>query len=136
MSTCSKTPRLAQKKVIRANLPVTNATLVTIATKTLLQTNTIPYEPKAWEKRTLDNKKWAQWKTHYLEAHKGCDCHIQACRGADQFGSANAATGKPAGTKIPLVTPTILDHIDGYINNTNNVMTNEVLEQLITICSK
>ena len=85
----------AQEKFVRVQLPVSDAIIIGITTKSLIQAQAFPNETIKWEKYDLSRKTWAELKTHYLEAHEGPECQIQVSGGADQFGSNSAATSMP-----------------------------------------
>ncbi len=82
----------AQKKALRASLPITNEWLVATASKSLLSAASFPIPRPVWDSRQPTTKTWAAWK------HWACKAQLtvereQRASGArgDTFGSASAA---------------------------------------------
>ena len=99
----------AQKKDQYAQLPAPNATLMAIYPECILQAQAFIPEMKEWENNLPENKTWSLCKSTFIKAHEGLQRQIQACGGADQFGSANAVTvvANPP-RSVTGVTPNIL----------------------------
>jgi hypothetical protein len=97
----------AQLKAKRAKLPITNETLVAIATKAILSTNGFPRTTDAWEDLDPKDKTWSNWKDTYSKAFVKQELRLKAAGDGDRFGSAHAAPqDTPIDPTAPLPTPT------------------------------
>ena len=129
----------AKKKVHQVQLPIREVTLVDIANKSILQSQSFNPEMKEWEKNHPMDKLRALWKSTFLEDYKGIQSQIQACGGTNQFGIANAASMVANPSRPPTsITPDILDKMDDYMDNMANSVTNKkaVLEKLTVTNAK
>ena len=82
----------AQKKSVRAKLPIDDKWLAAIATGSLLAAGSFPKQLPDWDSLPRANKKWAVWKTTFRSHQLTLDCGQRATgeRG-DVFGIAAAA---------------------------------------------
>ena len=106
----------AQKKSIRANLPISDIWLVAITTSSLLAAGSFPKQLLNWDRLPRANKTWDAWKTTFRANQLTLEREQRATgeRG-DDFGSAAAAInihGITASTATPgaLLTPDTLAH--------------------------
>ena len=83
----------AQKKLVRATLPIDDKWLAAIATSSLLVAGSFPKQRPDWGSLLRANKTWAAWKTTFRSHQLTLKREQQATgeRG-DVFGSASAAT--------------------------------------------
>ena len=83
----------AQRKSIRALLPINNKWLAAIATGSLLAAGSFPKQHPNWDSLPRANKTWTAWKTAFCAHQLTLEREQQATgeRG-DIFGSASAAT--------------------------------------------
>ena len=115
----------AHKKAQREQLPIPDVTLVDIATKLILQDQAFTPKMKKWEEKRPVDKTWTLWKSTFPETHKGLQRQIQACGGANQFGSANSASVESnTSSHITDAPPDIFDKINDYMDNMDNAVTN------------
>lgn len=122
----------AQKRSKRAGNPVTDATLVVIATNAMLTTEQFPRTNEDWEELDVADRTWLKWKDLYRAAEKKSKIKKKAAGGKDQFGSANAATTEnlpPSDSEEPMG----LASLEGYFDNLAAAAVNEkaVLESLV-----
>ena len=115
----------AQRKLLRGNLPMSDAALLAIASTSVLAAQTYPDE---WEARTTANKTWAQWKVVYNAAHTARKRLLLASWGGEPLHAANAATAPT--NFIPAQGGGTLDAtthatLDTYLDNLANAATNE-----------
>jgi len=104
----------AQRKLGRANLPMSNDQLVAIASTSVLAANDFPRTTEEWEALPPANKTWAEWKTRYRTAHIARKRQLLATGHAgDRMGAANAAIG---GEDEP-IPPDTFARLDGYLDN-------------------
>jgi hypothetical protein len=117
----------AQCKAARACLPITNQTLIVLASTALLAADTFPRTTELWEELDPANKTWAAWKTAYLAAHKKRAIRLHATGGADYLGHVNSAHSTT-------LNPGLLNSIDNALDNLASAASNKkaILEQLIT----
>jgi hypothetical protein len=82
----------AQKKALRAALPITNEWLVATASKSLLSAGSFPTQRTVWDSKFPASKTWAAWKQWACESQLTIEREQRAsgARG-DTFGSASAA---------------------------------------------
>jgi hypothetical protein len=82
----------AQKKALRAALPITNEWLVATASKSLLSAGSFPTQRTVWDSKLPSNKTWAAWMQQARESQLTVKREQRAsgARG-DTFGSASAA---------------------------------------------
>ena len=59
----------AQRKLERANLPMSDMQLLAIASTAILASGDFPRPTDEWEAKTVANKTWTNWKAHYRTAH-------------------------------------------------------------------
>jgi hypothetical protein len=121
--------KAAQHKAARAGLPVTNQTLIILASTALLATDTFPRTTVLWEELAPLDKTWPAWKAAYLEAHKLRASRLCATGGADNLGRANPAQANQA--------TSFLDSIDSALDNLASTATNDkaVLKKLVATSS-
>jgi hypothetical protein len=81
-----------QDKAERANVPITDTMLMTIAKNPMLQTDQYPRANDEWEELSTANKTWTTWKTLYRSAAKKSAIKEKVTGGTDLFGAAHMAT--------------------------------------------
>ena len=118
----------AQRKLERANLPMSNAQLLAIATTLVLASGHFPRPTDDWEAKAPADKTWTAWKTHYRAAHTARRRQMLAA-GTTMMGGANAVTT----VDTEPLTDATLARLDGYLDNLAAAATNErtTLQQLI-----
>ncbi len=137
----------AQRKAARAGLPVTDQSLVMLASTALLAADTFPHTTTLWEELPPADKTWPAWKAAYLQAHQQRANRLQATGGADNLGRANQATfgifdsgasgnhcrNNAPGAQANQAT-NFLGSIDNALDNLASAATNDkaVLEQLVS----
>lgn len=134
----------AQKKATRAGNPITDATVVIIATNAMLGTEQFPRANDDWEEMDPSLRSWTAWKKLYKTADRKARTKQQATgrkpAGAANAGAANAATEQP-GDMGPLPETERLApaetfgmaELDGYFDHLAAATTTEkaVLEELV-----
>jgi len=124
----------AQRKLARANLPMSDDQLVAIASTSVLASNHFPRPTDEWEARPRAQKTWTEWKLHYRAAHLARKRQLLASgKTPTAFGAANAATAATAAPVEPDITPETFAKLDGYLDNLAAAATTEktTLNQLI-----
>ena len=106
-----------QKKSKQAHDPITDVTLVPIATNTMLTTKKLPRTNKQWEDLDQAVKYWDMWKAIYKSADKKAKIKHEEAGGKDQFGSAHGAEQEPPNWGLGKPVPISIDEIDGYLDN-------------------
>jgi hypothetical protein len=101
----------AQRKSIRAKLPISDEQLLAIASTAVLGSGHFPRPTDEWEALPNANKTWTQWKHHYRAAHIARKRQMLAA-GAPAFGAANTVTADNT-----TITPDTFAQLDGYLNN-------------------
>jgi hypothetical protein len=116
----------AQRKSVRAKLPISDEQLLAIAATAILGSNHFPRPTDEWEAKPIADKTWTNWKRHYRQAHIARKRQMLAA-GSPTFGTANAVTAEPT------ITPDTFAQLDGYLNNLAAAATNEksTLAQLV-----
>ena len=120
----------AQRKLARANLPMSNDQLLAIASTAVLASEHFPRPTDDWEALPRANKTWAAWKAHYRAAHIARKRQLLAAgKHTTHGGSANAALASDSGA----ISPETLTRLDGYLDNLAAAATTErtTLSQLI-----
>ena len=82
----------AQKKALRAKLPITDAWLVAIASRSLTIARSFPKERPEWDGLTSTAKTWSGWKTAFTAAHFALERSQRVAGdtgGSNSFGTAN-----------------------------------------------
>ena len=112
----------AQRKAAQIGLPVTDQTLLILASAALLAAYTFPRTTYDWEERNPADKTWTTWKTAYLGAHKGWVNCLRATGRANNLGHANANQAT-----------SFLDSIDNTLDILASAATNNkaVLKKLV-----
>ena len=101
-----------QRKLARANLPMSVDQLLAIASTAVLASDHFPRPTDEWEALPRNLKTWGAWKTHYRAAHIARKRLMLASRRAPPTGgTAHLATDASA------IAPTTLAHLDGYLDN-------------------
>ena len=115
----------AQRKAAQMGLPVTDQTLLVLASAALLATDTFPRTTYNWEERNPVDKTWTARKTAYLGAHKGRANRLRATGRAGNLGHANPARANQA--------TSCLDSTDNALDNLASATTNDtaVLKKLV-----
>lgn len=121
----------AQRKLARANLPMSDPQLLAIASTAVLASGHFPRPTDEWEALAPNAKTWTAWKVHYRAAHIARKRQLLAAgkTTTSSFGVANAATTVEDAT-LPDDT---LTRLDGYLDNLAAAATTErtTLAQLI-----
>ena len=131
----------AQRKADRGKLPVTEQTMVAIASKSVLSSGDFETATERWDELVDSDKTWEAWKAHYNAAHDARERKLLAAPDSSQFGGANAATQQhatpSAGNRVGFsdaAPPSgdFMHQFDGYMDNLANTATNEkaVMERL------
>jgi hypothetical protein len=82
----------AQKKAVRANLPISNAWLAATASLSLLTAGSFPKQRADWDALAPATKTWPAWKTWARAAQQTVEREQRATSArSDVFGSASAA---------------------------------------------
>lgn len=106
----------SQRKLARANLPMTDAQLLAIASTQILASDHFPRPTDEWEARPV--KTWAAWKVHYRAAHVARKRQLLAVANSATNGAANATTsGAYAVMPDDPTQMETLDRLDGYLDN-------------------
>jgi hypothetical protein len=111
----------AQRKLRRAKLPMDDANLLAMASTAVLASQHFPRATDDWEALPDDAKTWTEWKIRYRAAHIACKRQLLASGGGEPLYGAHAITE----TTPPLLTPTLYDQLDGYLDNLANAATSE-----------
>ena len=118
----------AQRKLARANLPMSNDQLLAIASTAVLASEHYPRPTDEWESLPRANKTWTAWKQHYRSAHLARKRQMMAA-GKPVFGGvANAVT-----TGEDTLAPATFERLDNYLDNLASAATTErtTLTQLV-----
>jgi hypothetical protein len=120
----------AQRKLARANLPMSDAQLLAIASMAILASGHFPRPTDEWEALAANAKTWAAWKTHYRAAHIARKRQMLAAgkTTTSSFGAANVVTAIDEA-----ISDVTLTRLDGYLDNLAAAATTErtTLTQLI-----
>jgi hypothetical protein len=119
-----------QHKLARTNLPMSDETLLAIASTSVLPSQHYTRQTDEWEAKPPADKTWAAWKPHYRAAH--------LARKRQQLATSNPAFGggaahvAAAGGNAPLPLETFA-RLDGYLDNLASAAVTEctTLMQLI-----
>ena len=119
----------AQRKLARANLPMSDDQLLAIASTAVLAAEHFPRPTDEWEALPRVNKTWTAWKTHYRAAHIARKRQMLAAGKNSYGGVANAVTTFDDAT----ITTDTFTRLDGYLDNLAAAATTErtTLTQLI-----
>jgi hypothetical protein len=101
----------AQRKLARANLPMSNDQLLAIASTTVLASGHFPRPTDEWEALPRACKTWPAWKTRYRAAHIARKRQLLAA-GTTSFGTANTVTPTE-----DTITPETFARLDSYLDN-------------------
>ncbi len=103
----------AQRKLARANLPMSDDQLL-IASTAILASDHFPRATDDWEALSRDRKTWTAWKAHYRAAHLARKRQLLASGSTPHFhGNAHAAT---TGEDVHASEATF-DKLDTYLDN-------------------
>jgi hypothetical protein len=119
----------AQRKLARANLPMSDAQLLAIASTAILASGHFPRPTDEWEALAPNAKTWGAWKTHYRAAHIARKRQMLAAgKTSSSFGAAHAVTAID-----DAISDVTLTRLDGYLDNLAAAATTErtTLTQLI-----
>ena len=116
----------AQRKLARANLPMSDDQLLAIASTAVLASEHFPRPTDEWEAQPRHLKTWAAWKLHYRAAHIARKRQMLAA--SRSGGTANAVTPDDEA-----ISPDTFARLDGYLDNLAAAATTErtTLSQLI-----
>ena len=116
----------AQRKLARANLPMSDDQLLAIASTAVLASEHFPRPTDEWEAQPRHMKTWPAWKLHYRAAHIARKRQMLAA--GRTTGTANAVTPDE-----DVITPDTFARLDGYLDNLAAAATAErtTLSQLI-----
>jgi len=130
----------AQRKLARANLPMSDDQLVAIASTAVLASNHFPRPTDEWEARPRAAKTWTEWKLHYRAAHLARKRQLLASgKTPTTYGSANAATAAFVTPTENDITPETFAKLDGYLDNlaaaasTEKTTLNQLIENNATL---
>ena len=120
----------AQRKLARANLPMSDETLLAIASTSVLASQHFTRQTDEWEAKPPVDKMWAAWKPHYRAAHLARK-RQQLATNNPAFGGAVAHVAVTGGN-APLPHDTFV-RLDGNLDNLASAATTErtTLMQLI-----
>ena len=120
----------AQRKLARANLPMSDETLLAIASTSVLASQHFTRQTNEWEAKPPAEKTWAAWKPHYRAAHLARK-RQQLATNNPAFGGGTAHVAATGGD-APLPHKTFA-RLDGYLDNLASAATTErtTLTQLI-----
>ena len=97
----------AQRQALRIdeNNPITDASVLVIATSAFLKDNRFPRTSEDWEDLPSNQKTWATWKTMYKAAQGRERIRVKAAGGTNSFGGnneggANAAVEPPNADEV------------------------------------
>ena len=108
----------AQRKLARANLPMSDDQLLAIASTAVLAANDFPRPTDDWEAKPRAAKTWTAWKTHYRAAH------IAKKRQLLASGSTAAGANTIMGGE-DLHSPDTFTRLDSYLDNLAAAATTE-----------
>eukprot|EP00804_Cyclotella_cryptica_P003921 CCRYP_016106-RA/>CCRYP_016106-RA protein AED:0.11 eAED:0.25 QI:0/0/0/1/0.2/0.16/6/0/1395 len=111
----------AQRKLARANLPMSDDQLLAIASTAVLASNHFPRPTDDWEAKPRANKTWTAWKTHYRAAHIARKRQLLASGIAMPPSTANALIAED---DVHLTEGTFA-RLDGYLDNLAAAATTE-----------
>eukprot|EP00804_Cyclotella_cryptica_P005048 CCRYP_017573-RA/>CCRYP_017573-RA protein AED:0.43 eAED:0.43 QI:0/-1/0/1/-1/1/1/0/192 len=111
----------AQRKLARANLPMSDDQLLAIASTAVLASNHFPRPTDDWEAKPGANKTWTAWKTHYRAAHIARKRQLLASGIAMPPSTANALIAED---DVHLTEGTFA-RLDGYLDNLAAAATTE-----------
>lgn len=121
----------AQRKLARANLPMSDDQLLAIASTSVLASGHFPRPTDEWEAKPRNQKTWTAWKAHYRNAHLARKRQMLAAgtAGLGGGGMANAVTAVEDAT----ISDDTLAKLDGYLDNLAAAATTEksTLAQLV-----
>ena len=104
----------AQRKLARAQLPMSDNQLLAIASTAVLASDHFPRPTDEWEALPRHHKTWTAWKAHYRAAHTARKRQLLAAGTAPhRRGEAHMATPP---TPSPLMTPDTHTHLDSYLD--------------------
>ena len=97
-------------------MPITNATLVMVATKAILATQHFPATNEKWKEFGKYAHTWGKWKELYKKAEKKARVEHQAAGGCDHFGGDVLGVGTGgAAASGGCGTPVIIDELEGFL---------------------
>ena len=112
----------AQRKLLRGNLPMSDAALLAIASTSVLAAQTYPRITDEWEERAPATKTWTNWKVVYNAAYTARKRLLLAAGGGEPHAAANAITAvSTAPTRQDSTTATL----DAYLDNLANAASQE-----------
>ena len=119
----------AQRKLARANLPMSDDQLLAIASTSILASGHFPRPTDEWEALPRAAKTWMAWKAHYRAAHIARKRQMLAA--GTSGGTAHAAMAVQSAEDA--ITPETFARLDGYLDNLAAAATTErtTLTQLI-----
>ena len=104
----------AQRKLARANLPMSDDQLLAIASTAILASDHFPRATDEWEALSHDRKTWTAWKAHYRAAHPAQKRQLLASGSTPHFhGTAHLATT----VEDVRTTEATFDKLDTYLDN-------------------
>eukprot|EP00804_Cyclotella_cryptica_P001877 CCRYP_019350-RA/>CCRYP_019350-RA protein AED:0.46 eAED:0.46 QI:0/-1/0/1/-1/1/1/0/173 len=111
----------AQRKLARANLPMSDDQLLAIASTAILASNQFPRPTDDWEAKPCANKTWTAWRTHYRAAHITRKHQLIASGNAMPPSTANAQIAED---DVHLIEGTFA-RLVGYLDNLAAAATSE-----------
>jgi hypothetical protein len=119
----------AQRKLARANLPMSDDQLLAIASTAILASDHYPRPTDAWEALPRIHRTWTAWKAHYREAHLARKRQLLATQHATTQHSSAHATAAIADDSADLT----MAKLDTYLDNLALAATSDrtTLQQLL-----
>ena len=108
----------AQQKAARAVMPITDTTLIMIATKEMTASQRLPTIDEKWEDLDKSLQTWDKWKGIWKKSDKQAMVKRQAAGGRNQFGGAVLGVGA-GGSADPGRgwTPVTMDELEGCFDS-------------------
>ena len=93
----------AQRQALRIdeNNPITDASVLVIATSAFLKDNRFPRTSEDWEDLPSNQKTWDTWKTMYKAAQGRERIRVKAAGGTNSFGGSNEGSANAASAGEP-----------------------------------
>ena len=118
------------KRIDKDN-PITNKSVLNIATNAMLNSQQFPRTNDEWEDLPADQKTWDGWKTLYKAAQGKERVRKLAAGGSESFGGANSANHSPAPSRcdsqgsLGKPEPVTLEVLEGCFDNLANAAKTE-----------
>ena len=107
-----------QKQAERPEMPIVDATLVIMDTKSMLETESYPKADDVWEDLSKKERKWLKWKEIYKKADQKDIIKRKARRDVEQFGGVEiGGVGRGEEPQTGRPTPVTLDELEGCFDS-------------------